>query len=43
MLKENEHIIIVGAGIGGLISALLLSNQGLKVTVIDRQKKDKLF
>ena len=36
MLKENEHIIIVGAGIGGLVSALLLSQKGLKVTVVER-------
>ncbi|MDC3107927.1 FAD-dependent oxidoreductase [Paracoccaceae bacterium] len=38
MQKENEHIIIVGAGIGGLVSALLLSHQGLKVTVIERNE-----
>ena len=36
MQKENEHIIIVGAGIGGLVSALLLSQKGLKVTVVER-------
>ena len=36
MKKENEHIIIVGAGIGGLVSALLLSQKGLKVTVVER-------
>lgn len=36
MLKENEHIIIVGAGIGGLVSAFLLSQKGLKITVIER-------
>ena len=38
MKKENEHIIIIGAGIGGLVSALLLSQQGLKVTVIERNE-----
>ncbi len=38
MQKENEHIIIIGAGIGGLVSALLLSKQGLKVTVIERNE-----
>ena len=38
MQKENEHIIIVGAGIGGLVSALLLSHQGFKVTVIERNE-----
>ena len=36
MQKENDHIIIIGAGIGGLISALLLSQKGLKVTVVER-------
>ncbi len=38
MQKENKNIIIVGAGIGGLVSALLLSQQGLKVTVIERNE-----
>ena len=36
MQQENDHIIIIGAGIGGLVSAFLLSNQGFKVTVIER-------
>ncbi|MDC3170335.1 FAD-dependent oxidoreductase [Paracoccaceae bacterium] len=39
MQKKNEHIIIVGAGIGGLVSALLLSHQGFKVTVIERNER----
>ena len=39
MQKENEHIIIVGAGIGGLVSALLLSHQGFKVTVIEKNDR----
>ncbi|MFL2800432.1 MAG: 1-hydroxycarotenoid 3,4-desaturase CrtD [Paracoccaceae bacterium] len=38
MQKENKRIIIVGAGIGGLVSALLLSHQGFKVTVIERNE-----
>ena len=38
MQKENDHIIIIGAGIGGLTSALLLSHQGFKVTVIERNE-----
>ena len=37
MQKENDHIIIIGAGIGGLVSALLLSHQGFKVTVIGNE------
>ena len=38
MQKENDHIIIIGAGIGGLVSALLLSHQGFKVTVIEKNE-----
>ena len=38
MQKENDHIIIIGAGIGGLTSALLLSHQGFKVTVIEKNE-----
>ena len=32
----NEHVVIVGAGIGGLVSALSLASRGMKVTVVDR-------
>ena len=39
MHKEKEKIIIVGAGIGGLVSSLLLSDQGLDVIVIDKNKE----
>ena len=38
MQKENDHIIVIGAGIGGLTSALLLSHQGFKVTVIEKNE-----
>ena len=31
----TEHVIVVGAGMGGLASALDLSRRGLKVTVVD--------
>ncbi|MDP3503418.1 MAG: phytoene desaturase family protein [Myxococcales bacterium] len=33
---KNEHVIVVGAGIGGLAAALALSTRGVRVTVIDR-------
>ena len=32
-------ILIVGAGIGGLVSSLLLSDQGIDVVVIDKNKE----
>jgi 1-hydroxycarotenoid 3,4-desaturase len=36
MLNKKEKIIVVGAGIGGLVSALTLSGLGLDVTVVDK-------
>lgn len=33
---KSEHVIVVGAGIGGLAAALALSARGVRVTVIDR-------
>jgi len=36
MQRNKEKIIVVGAGIGGLVSSLLLSDMGLDVTVIDK-------
>ena len=32
----NERIVIVGAGVGGLVAALLLATRGLDVTVVER-------
>ena len=34
---ENKSVIVVGAGLGGLATALRLSYQGYKVTVIEKQ------
>jgi 1-hydroxycarotenoid 3,4-desaturase len=31
-----HHVVVVGAGIGGLVSALLLASKGLKVTVVEK-------
>jgi len=33
-LKE-QHVVVVGAGIGGLICALLLANRGIRVTLLE--------
>jgi 1-hydroxycarotenoid 3,4-desaturase len=32
----NADVIVVGAGVGGLMAALILSGRGLKVTVLER-------
>ena len=34
---ENKSVIVVGAGLGGLATALRLSYQGYKVTIIEKQ------
>jgi 1-hydroxycarotenoid 3,4-desaturase len=34
-LAEADGIVVIGAGMGGLVSALLLANAGLNVTVVD--------
>ena len=34
-LLKDKHVIVVGAGIGGLVSALLLANQGVRVTLVE--------
>jgi 1-hydroxycarotenoid 3,4-desaturase len=33
---RDEHVVVVGAGIGGLVSALELVVQGLRVTLLER-------
>lgn len=33
---REKHVVVVGAGMAGLVSALLLSHQGVKVTVVDK-------
>jgi 1-hydroxycarotenoid 3,4-desaturase len=32
----DQRVVVVGAGVGGLVSALELSHLGLNVTVVDR-------
>jgi 1-hydroxycarotenoid 3,4-desaturase len=33
---KDHHAIVVGAGIGGLVTALLLATKGIKVTLIEK-------
>jgi len=32
---RDKHVIVVGAGVGGLVSALLLAHSGVRVTLVD--------
>jgi 1-hydroxycarotenoid 3,4-desaturase len=32
---RDKHVVVVGAGVGGLVSALLLAHQGVRVTLIE--------
>ncbi len=36
MQKRDHHVVVIGAGMGGLTSALMLACQGLRVTVLER-------
>ena len=33
--SATKHVVVIGAGIGGLVSALLLSHRGLRVTLLE--------
>jgi phytoene dehydrogenase-like protein len=33
---RDHHVVVVGAGVGGLVSALLLASRGLRVTLVER-------
>ena len=43
MKQKKNNVAIIGGCIVGSLLALILGLNGLKITVIDRQKKDKLF
>jgi 1-hydroxycarotenoid 3,4-desaturase len=32
---RERHVVVVGAGVGGLVSALLLAHQGVRVTLVE--------
>ena len=34
-LLKTKHVIVVGAGVGGLVSALLLAHRGIRVTLVE--------
>jgi 1-hydroxycarotenoid 3,4-desaturase len=34
-MAEDHRVVVVGAGVGGLVSALLLASRGLAVTLVD--------
>ena len=36
---ENKNIIIIGAGIGGLCTALRLAKKGYQVTILEKNKQ----
>ncbi len=38
-MMRTPRVIVVGAGIGGLVAALLLATRGFDVTVIERAAK----
>ena len=33
----ERHVVVVGAGVGGLASAIRLASRGIRVTVLERQ------
>lgn len=40
-MSDSSHVVILGAGIIGLCSALYCARRGMPVTVIDRQAEDR--
>ena len=42
MTTQKSDVIVVGGGIAGLVTAFECLNQGLSVTIIDRDTEDKL-
>lgn len=38
-MAKPKHVLIIGAGPGGLATAMLLANSGIKVTVLEKQPR----
>jgi 1-hydroxycarotenoid 3,4-desaturase len=34
-ISREKHVVVIGAGVGGLVSALLLAHRGLRVTLVE--------
>jgi phytoene desaturase len=37
MSDQSKHVVIIGAGPGGLAAAMLLANSGVKVTIVEKR------
>ena len=43
MKQKKNNVVIIGGGIIGSLLALVLGLNGFKVSIIDRQKKEKFI
>ncbi|MCA9563333.1 MAG: FAD-dependent monooxygenase, partial [Myxococcales bacterium] len=42
-MSSLEHVIVAGAGPAGLVAALVLQQEGLRVTVLEQQSEEEAF